>query len=81
MIDFNLAGNGNVLNIAVFDENGQMVRNLAENFLAGSQASIVWDGTSGDGSLLRRGIYIILISVYDDTGKTEKWKKVCAVIR
>jgi hypothetical protein len=81
VIDFNLEGNGNVLNVSVFDENGKMVRNLADNLFAGSRASIVWDGTSGDGSLLRRGIYIILISVYDDTGKTEKWKKVCAVIR
>jgi len=69
------------VNVSVFDENGRIVRKLAENYLAGSQASLTWDGTAGDGSLLRRGIYIILISVYDDTGKSGKWKKVCTIIR
>lgn len=79
-IDLNLKA-GSVVTITVFDETGGYVRKLAENFLAGTEASIVWDGTAQDGSLVRSGIYVILISVFDDKGKAAKWKKVCAVVR
>jgi Lamin Tail Domain/CHU_C Type IX secretion signal domain len=80
-IRMNLKGNGNVVSVTVFDETGNYVRKLATNLYAGAEASVVWDGTSDAGSLVRTGIYIILITLYDDTGKTERWKKVCTVIR
>ena len=78
---FNLSGNGNVISVMVFDETGNFVRKIATNLFIGPEASVIWDGTADDGSLVHTGIYIILISLYDDTGKTEKWKKVCTVIR
>jgi hypothetical protein len=80
-ITMNLEGNGNVVSVMVFDEAGNYVRKLATNLFAGAGATVVWDGTGEDGSLVNTGIYIILISLYDDTGKTAKWKKVCTVIR
>jgi Lamin Tail Domain len=81
VIDLNLKGIGNIVSVTVYNETGIFIRKLANNLLAGSTATITWDGTASDGSLVNSGIYIILISVYDDTGKTVKWKKVCAVIR
>jgi flagellar hook assembly protein FlgD len=70
-----------VVSILVFDESGNYISKIATNLFAGAEASFVWDGTAEDGSSVRTGIYIILISLYDDTGKTAKWKKVCTVIR
>jgi hypothetical protein len=80
-ITMNLNGNGNVVSILVFDESGNYISKIATNLFAGAEASVIWDGTAEDGSSVRTGIYIILISLYDDTGKTAKWKKVCTVIR
>jgi len=80
-IRMNLQGNGNVVSVMVFDEAGNYVKKIAANLLAGAGASIIWDGSADDGSLVKTGIYIILITLYDDTGKTERWKKVCTVIR
>ena len=80
-INLNLMGNGNVVSVMVFDEAGNFVRKIASNLFAGAEASVIWDGTSDDGSLVKTGIYIILITLYDDTGKTARWKKVCTVIR
>ena len=77
----NFNGTGNVISVAVFDETGSLVRRIAANLLGGAEVSLNWDGTSDDGTLVNTGIYIVLISVFDDTGKTEKWKKVCTVIR
>jgi len=81
VMDLKLTGNGNVLSVSVFDETGSFVKRITDNFLAGQEASIVWDGTAEDGGVVRSGIYILLISIFDETGKTRSWKKVCAVIR
>jgi hypothetical protein len=81
VIRFNLTGNGNVISVMVFDEAGNYVKKVAANMLAGPEASVIWDATADDGSPVRTGIYIVFITLYDDTGKTDKWKKVCTVIR
>jgi hypothetical protein len=81
VINFNLTGNGNVISVTVFNETGNYVKKVASNLLAGTEASLIWDGTADDGTLVRTGIYIVFITLYDDTGKTNKWKKVCTVIR
>ncbi len=81
MIDLRLAGIGNVVSISIFDETGHFVKKLTDNLFAGSEASVVWNGTGDDEKLVSTGIYVILISVFDDKGKVEKWKKVCTVIR
>ncbi len=81
LITLNLKGNGNVISATVFDETGILVKKIVTNMLAGSAATLTWDGTSADGTIVNTGIYIIFISLFDDTGKSEKWKKVCTVIR
>jgi hypothetical protein len=81
VIDLNLKGNGNVVSVTVFNETGGFVKKITDNLLAGSTASIVWNGTADDENLVNTGIYIILINVFDDTGKILNWKKVCTVIR
>jgi hypothetical protein len=81
VIDRKLKGIGNVVSGEVFDETGGFVKKVTDNLLAGSEASIVWNGTAADEQLVSTGIYIFLISVFDDTGKVLNWKKVCTVIR
>jgi len=81
VINFCLSGTGNVISITVFDETGNLIKKLAANLLAATDTNLMWDGTADDGSPVRTGIYIIYITLYNDSGKTEKWKKVCTVIR
>ncbi|MGD0582230.1 MAG: lamin tail domain-containing protein [Bacteroidales bacterium] len=81
VIDLRLTGNANVVNILIFDEYGNVVRKLVQNLYAINSLSEVWDGSADDRSLVSRGIYVILVTVFDETGKTSRWKKVCSVIR
>jgi len=81
VISFSFPGTGNVVSVIIFDENGSEVKRLATNYFIGSEGMLVWDGTASDGSVVRRGIYIIYISSFDNKGKTGKWKKVCSVLR
>jgi len=81
VIDLNLEGFGNVVTVTIFDETGNYVQRIAENLFAGNRATIIWDGTAEDGNIVNTGIYILLIELYNDQGKTKSWKKVCTVIR
>jgi hypothetical protein len=74
-------GNGNIVTAMVFDEYGGFVKKISDNLLAGPEASVVWDCTADDKTLVRSGIYILLITAFDDKGKTQKWKKVCTIVR
>jgi hypothetical protein len=80
-IRFSLKGISNVVSIVVFDETGSYLKKIAQNMLAGPETILTWDGTSDDGSYVRSGIYILLINIFDENGKTRTWKKVCTVIR
>jgi hypothetical protein len=81
VIDLKLTGTGNIVSVSVFDETGGFVKKITDNLLAGPEASIIWNGTADDEKPVSNGIYILLISVFDDMGKTHKWKRVCTVIR
>ena len=81
VIRFNLTGTNNVVSVMVFDETGNFIRKIASNMYAGPESSLTWDGTADDGSLVNTGIYIVLITTFDEAGKTARWKKACTVIR
>ena len=81
IIDFKLKGMGNVISVDVFNETGRFMKRVTDNLFAGSEASVVWNGTAEDEKLVNTGIYILLISVFDENGKSERWKRVCTVIR
>ncbi|RPJ77574.1 MAG: hypothetical protein EHJ94_10740 [Deltaproteobacteria bacterium] len=81
VIEVNTGDPGSTITVSLFDETGSFISRIVENYLAGNSASIVWDGTAEDGSPVRTGIYIILTEMYNASGKTEKWKKVVAVVR
>lgn len=80
-IAFRFPSDGYVITTTIFDESGSLVSKLATNLLTGPESILVWDGTASDGTPVRTGIYIILITWYNDDGQTGKWKKVCTVIR
>jgi hypothetical protein len=81
VLDLKLSGDHNVVSVWVFDETGVIVKRLTNNLLAGPDASVVWNGTGDDGTLVGTGIYVLLIRVFDDSGRVRNWKKVCTVVR
>lgn len=81
IIDFRFPGTDNVVTVMVFDEAGNLVCKPAVNYFIGQGGIVIWDGTAGDGSLVRTGIYVIYISVFDGKGNTRQYKKICSVLR
>jgi hypothetical protein len=78
---FSLTGFSNVITVTIFDETGRYIKKIANNLMSGTETTLIWDGTSADGSLVSSGIYVILITLFDNTGKTNHWKKACAVVK
>ncbi|MDP4224561.1 MAG: lamin tail domain-containing protein [Bacteroidota bacterium] len=81
IIDIDPEGNGNVVSVMIFDETGRFVKKLTDNLFAGTEATLIWNGTGSDEKLVETGIYVFLIQVFDNAGKVQRWKKVCTVIR
>ena len=79
-VDVFPGGEDNVVTVKIYNSGGQLVRTLCERFYAGTGASFIWDGTNGSMERVKRGLYLITISVYTPAGKTRLWKKVCAVL-
>jgi hypothetical protein len=80
-IDMSFTSISNVVSLVVYDETGSPVRKLVSNVLCGPESAFVWDATADDGTLVRSGVYVIYLTMYDSAGKTGKWKKACTVIR
>jgi hypothetical protein len=68
-----------VATVRVFNAKGIQVKTIANNRLLGTSGFLTWDGTNGDGSLVKPGIYIILAETYGLTGAKTKQKLTCVV--
>ncbi len=73
-------GSDNVVTVTVFNSRGYPVRLLAERFVAGEEALIVWDGTGDNGRRLNAGLYMIIAESYNSRGQTWRRKEVCALL-
>jgi hypothetical protein len=80
-IDMSFAGISNVVSVIIYDETGHQVKKLVSGVLCGPDSAFAWDATADDGTPVPPGIYVIYITMYDDAGKSEKWKKACTVLR
>ena len=70
-----------MISVTIFSETGKMIRKLAENVTVGEESEILWDGSYANGSLVRNGIYVILVETYSPYGDVHIDKLVCTVLR
>jgi hypothetical protein len=66
---------GLVANIYIYDSQGVLVRNLAQNATLAAQGSIRWDGTTDEGQKARTGYYLLFIETFDSNGNLQQFRK------
>ena len=81
LINYRFPKPGNVAYVTVFDSQGRAIRSLANASLCGITGSFRWDGLNNYGTLVSRGVYIILTEVFDLQGKTKKYRNTVALYR
>jgi len=78
-LTYNFDSPGNVLNINIFDANGNLIRRLSQNKLVGTTTFFTWDGTNDDGARARIGYYMILTEVINAEGRVVYLKDKVAI--
>ena len=81
VITFNINMNepGYVLNAKIYNEAGQLVRNLVKSKLLAPEDSFMWDGITDKNDRAAIGIYIVYAEAFNTGGKTKKYKKAFVV--
>jgi hypothetical protein len=71
-----------LLRVRIFDRYGHMIREVVNNFQAGFEGSISWDGFDRFDKPARIGIYIVLVEAYSSAnGASRTFKKTAVVAR
>ena len=66
---------GNTCTVKIFNRSGQVVRNLQNNSLAGTEGFFVWDGLNDSGQRCSSDIYIIWFRSFNMNGNIKETKK------
>jgi hypothetical protein len=81
-INYQLDAADYLLRIRIFDRYGREVRELVNNYSAGFEGSILWDGLSEDRTKNRVGVYIVLFEAYNSAaGKDQTFKETVVLAR
>lgn len=66
---------GYIANIKIFDEQGHLIKRIANNEVLGTEGILRWDGDRDDGNKARIGYYMIWFEVFDVTGEVKTFRK------
>lgn len=78
-INYRFQKSGNMLNLYIYNEQGNLVKTLYRNHLLGTNGTLSWDGVSDTGLRLPVGIYIVYIEVYNAVDGLKKYRKSCVL--
>lgn len=73
-INFEFAGEDNVIDVLIYDNQGRLTRELKDNYFIGQSGFITWDGINDIGEKAPIGTYIIFVSVKDVNGVETQFK-------
>ena len=74
-INYHFSKSGNMANIDIYNDKGQLVKRLQRNQSMATQGVITWDGLSDTNQRLPVGIYIALIEIYNAQGMRNVYRK------
>ncbi len=81
-INYRLDAPDYLLRIRIFDRYGREVRELVNNYQAGFEGSLIWDGLTDDRTNNRVGRYIVYFEAYDSaSGRDRTFKETVVLAR
>lgn len=78
-ISYTLAETGWVGSFRIYDLSGRLIQSLAENAILGNEGLFTWTGTDSQGKRVKMGYYILLVELFDLSGRTRVLKKTVVV--
>ena len=80
ILNYNMSSPNTTANVYVFNENGALIKQIANNETLSSTGIITWDGEREIGGKANVGIYILLFESFTSDGEVEKKKISCALV-
>lgn len=74
-INYKFDQSGKVVNAQILDQQGHLIKTLANNEVLGTEGFFRWDGDREDGGRARAGYYVIWLEVFDDRGHINTFRK------
>lgn len=66
---------GSLVTLNVYNLNGRLVKELANNTLVTSKTRFIWDGTDHNGGIVSLGHYFIISELISSNGTTERYRE------
>jgi hypothetical protein len=74
-IQFQFDQGGYVGNVKIFDSQGHLIKQVANNEVLGTEGFFRWDGDRDDGNKARAGYYMVWFEVFDSSGEVNVFRK------
>ena len=74
-INYKFDQGGWVANIKIIDQQGRLIKTIANNETLGVEGFFRWDGQQEDGTMARIGYYQVWVEVFDGTGNIQTFRK------
>ncbi len=74
-INYAFDQNNFIANVKILDQQGRLIKVIANNETLGYSGFFRWDGNTDDGSKARMGYYIVWIDLFDETGVVNTFRK------
>lgn len=74
-IKFQFDQGGYVANIKIFDSQGHLIKQLANNEVLGTEGFFRWDGDCDHGDKARAGYYMVWFEIFNSTGNVSVFRK------
>jgi len=74
-INYELSTPSTICNASVVDMNGRTIRSLANNVVLGTSGRLSWNGYNDQHALMPTGVYIVVVDLFDLTGKKLKFRQ------
>jgi methionine-rich copper-binding protein CopC len=75
LINYKFDQSGKVANAQVLDQQGHLIKTLANNEVLGTEGFFRWDGDRDDGGRARAGYYVAWLEVFDASGRVTTFRK------
>jgi hypothetical protein len=79
LIRYRFDQGGYVANVKIFDDQGHLIKQIANNEVLGTEGVFRWDGDRDNGNPVRTGYYMIWFEVFDNTGMVKTTRKPIAI--
>jgi hypothetical protein len=74
-IKFQFDQGGYVANVKIFDSQGHLIKQVANNEVLGTEGFFRWDGDRDNGDKARAGYYMVLFEVFNSSGEINVFRK------